>query len=176
MRILIKEVDMAFAAENISDLLELFDDAYEGDFSEQDWYHTIGGNRFVVMLDDCIVAHAAVVPREVHINGTPLTVGYLEGVAVSTSHQGQGIGNQLVQYVTQFCSINYQLSMLSTDEFRFYEKLGWQQFRGKSGVIVDGIPSLTPEEDEGIMYLTGAATEPLEISTAYCTWREGDCW
>jgi hypothetical protein len=38
------------------------------------------------------------------------------------------------------------------------------------------VRSLTPEEDDGLMYLAGNSSESIEISTAYCDWREGDCW
>jgi predicted acetyltransferase len=116
------------------------------------------------------------VPRAVLINDLPMTIGYLEGVAVSSKFQGQRLGSQLLQHVSDFCRSNYEISMLSTDEFDFYGKFGWQRFKGTSGVMQDSVRSLTPEEDDGLMYLAGNSSESIEISTAYCDWREGDCW
>jgi len=176
MPLLIQLVDSAYLLENTEAITKLLDDAYEGDFSEQDWLHTFGGDRFLGVIDNEVVAHAAVVPREILINEMPTTVGYLEGVAVSSTHQGQGIGSHLLQKISEFCESKYVLSMLSTDEFDFYGKFGWQRFKGISGVIENGFISLTPDEDDGLMYLAGHSTNSIEILTAYCDWREGDYW
>ena len=176
MTLQIEQVDLDITLENPMLIKNLLNDAYEGDFSEQDWQHTFGGARFVGTIDDQIVAHAAVVPRAVLINDLPMTIGYLEGVAVSAMFQGQRLGSQLLQHVSDFCKSNYEISMLSTDEFDFYGKFGWQRFKGTSGVMQDSVKNLTPEEDDGIMYLAGKSTKSIEISTAYCDWREGDCW
>jgi aminoglycoside 2'-N-acetyltransferase I len=176
MTLQIEQVDLDITLENPMLIKNLLNDAYEGDFSEQDWQHTFGGARFVGTIDDQIVAHAAVVPRAVLINDLPMTIGYLEGVAVSSKFQGQRLGSQLLQYVSDFCRSNYEITMLSTDEFDFYGKFGWQRFKGTSGVMQDSVKTLTPEEDDGLMYLAGNSTKSIEISTAYCDWREGDCW
>ena len=176
MTLQIEQIDFDIVLENPMLIRNLLNDAYEGDFSEQDWQHTFGGARFIGTLDEQIVAHAAVVPRAVLINDLPMTIGYLEGVAVSSKFQGQRLGSQLLQYVSDFCRSNYEISMLSTDEFDFYGKFGWQRFNGTSGVMQDSMKTLTPEEDDGLMYLAGKSTKSIEISTAYCDWREGDCW
>ena len=176
MSLLVQQVGSIYLNQNALEIAKLLEDSYEGDFSEQDWQHTFGGARFIGTLDEQIVAHAAVVPREVLINELPRTIGYLEGVAVSSKFQGQRLGSQLLQYVSDFCRSNYEVSMLSTDEFDFYGKFGWQRFKGTSGVMQDSVRSLTPEEDDGLMYLAGNSSESIEISTAYCDWREGDCW
>jgi aminoglycoside 2'-N-acetyltransferase I len=176
MSLLVQQVGSIYLNQNALEIAKLLEDSYEGDFSEQDWQHTFGGARFVGTLDDQIVAHAAVVPREVLINELPMTIGYLEGVAVSPKFQSQGLGSQLIQHVSDFCRSSYEISMLSTDEFDFYGKFGWQRFKGTSGVMQDSVKSFTPEEDDGLMYLAGNSTDSIEISTAYCDWREGDCW
>jgi aminoglycoside 2'-N-acetyltransferase I len=176
MTLQIEQVDFDIVLENPNLIKNLLNDAYKGDFSEQDWQHTFGGARFIGTLDNQIVAHSAVVPRAVLINNLQTTIGYLEGVAVSSKFQGQRIGSQLLQCVSDFCKSNYEISMLSTDEFDFYGKFGWQRFKGISGVIQNSVMSLTPEEDDGLMYLAGNSAESIEISTAYCDWREGDCW
>jgi aminoglycoside 2'-N-acetyltransferase I len=176
MELVIREVESSDLIEKILAITNLLEEAYEGDFSEQDWLHTFGGARFVGTVDSEIVAHAAVVPREAMVNDSLTTIGYLEGVAVSSNYQGQGLGGQLLRYVTEFCSRNYEISMLSTDEFEFYGKFGWKRFKGASGVIDRGVVTLTPDEDDGLMYLAGEGKSTLEISTVYCDWREGDYW
>ena len=110
------------------------------------------------------------------INDKPTIVGYLEGIAVSSKYQGQGIGGQLLSSISEFCVSSYQISMLSTDEFNFYSNFGWKQFKGKSGVLIEGEAVLTPDEDDGLMYLIGNTGLSYEILTAYCDPRAGDHW
>lgn len=176
MKITILQSDEALSSHDLVALRNLLDLAYEDDFSDEDWLHTFGGVRFLGTLNDEFVAHGAVVPREIFINEKLAIVGYLEGVAVSSKYQGQGIGRQLLSSISEFCATHYQLSMLSTDEFTFYSNLGWQQFKGKSGVMLDGAVVLTPDEDEGLMYLIGSSGFSEEIHSAYCDPRVGEHW
>ena len=46
--------------ESSAEIRALLDDAFEGDFSDDDWQHTLGG-RHVVVTDGAVLAHAAVV-------------------------------------------------------------------------------------------------------------------
>ena len=176
MTLTILQVGEDFVADNLSAIKNLLSNAYEGDFSEEDWLHSFGGVRFLATLNNEIVAHGAVVPREVLINEKLTTVGYLEAIAVSSTYQGRGIGTQLLSSISEFCTSRYQISMLSTDEFKFYTNFGWKQFTGVSGVLLDGEAVLTPDEDDGLMYLIGNAGFSQEIFAAYCDPRVGDHW
>lgn len=176
MALEISQVDDGFALQNSTAIKLMLNEAYEDDFSEEDWVHTFGGARFLGMISGEIVAHGAIVPRKISINHELVVVGYLEGVAVSSNHQRQGVGRQLLSSITDFCRSEYQISMLSTDEFDFYGSLGWKRFTGMSGVLIDGVAILTPDEDEGLMYLIGKSGFTQEISSAYCDPREGDHW
>jgi len=176
MTLTIFQIDEEFVSQNHSALRNLMSEAYEDDFSEEDWLHTYGGIRFVGTYDGEIVTHGAVVPREIHINGQARSVGYVEGVAVSRRFQGRGFGSKLLSTISETCAIQHELSMLSTDEFKFYDRFGWRRFEGKSGVIIKGAVTLTPDEDDGLMYLIGDSGLSEEIRTAYCDWREGDYW
>jgi len=172
----ISQVDDGFALQNSTAIKLMLNEAYEDDFSDEDWIHTFGGVRFLGMISDEIVAHGAIVPRKFLINEELMVVGYLEGIAVSNNHQRQGVGRQLLSSITDFCASEYQISMLSTDELDFYGNFGWKKFTGKSGVLIDSEAILTPDEDEGLMYLIGKAGFNQEISSAYCDPREGDHW
>ena len=158
---------------SIRDLLDL---AYEGDFSSEDWEHTLGGQHFIGFLENTIIAHGAVVPRPMTINGTNLTVGYVEAIAVLPSQWRHGFGTQLMKVVTQFCHDNYEISMLSTDENQFYERVGWTQFQGESFVKKSDMEVRTAEEDESLMFLPGKKSEITQIQRAMCDARSGDSW
>ena len=160
-------------ASSIRSLLEL---AYDGDFSSEDWEHTFGGQYFIGLLDNIIVAHGSVVPRNMLINGQEITVGYVEAIAVLPAYWRQGFGTQLMTQITQFCHNNYELSILSTDEKQFYEKLGWRQFLGESFVRNGESEVRTAEEDDGLMLLSRDHCGTSEIRRAICQPRIGDDW
>lgn len=65
--------------QNAHDLLV---DAFEGDFTDDDWDHTLGGMHALVYHHGALIAHAAVVLRRLLYRGTTLRTGYVEGVAV----------------------------------------------------------------------------------------------
>ena len=157
-------------------LQEMLDLAYEGDFSSEDWEHAVGGLHFIGFLADTIIAHGSVVPREMFIDGHILTVGYVEAVAVSPKCTGQGFGSILMRTITDFCLDNYELSMLSTDEKMFYQRLGWHQFTGESFIRLDNSEIRSAEEDEGLMFLPSDKSNKRNILRAVCQARSGDSW
>ena len=163
-------------SETESSINALLDLAYEGDFSPEDWEHTFGGQYLIGYLDSTIIAHGSVVPRNMFIDREEVTVGYVEAIAVLPTHWRQGFGTQLMTKITQFCQDNYELSMLSTDENEFYERLGWHQFKGESFVQNGDSEVRTEEEDEGLMWLPGIKSGMREFRRAACQSRSGDSW
>ncbi len=172
---IIKQVNDV-SSRTISSIRSLLELAYEGDFSSEDWEHTFGGQYFIGLLDNIIIAHGSVVPRNMFINGQEITVGYVEAIAVLPAYWRQGFGTQLMTQITQFCHKTYELSMLSTDEKKFYEKLGWRQFLGESFVRNGDSVVRTAEEDYGLMLLSGKNCGTSEIRRAICQPRIGDDW
>lgn len=68
----------------------LLDDAFDGDFSDHDWEHSLGGVHALVWDGPDLVGHAALVARRLLHGGRALRAGYVEGVAVS-ANQRQGV-------------------------------------------------------------------------------------
>ena len=62
------------SASSIRSLLEL---TYDGDFSAEDWEHTLGGKYFIGFLDETITAKGSVISRSMYINEKALIVGYV---------------------------------------------------------------------------------------------------
>lgn len=160
-------------ASSIRSLLEL---EYYGNFSSEDWEHTFGNQHYIGLLDNIIVAHGSVVPRNMFINGQGITVGYVEAITVLPAYWRQGFGTQLMTQITQFCHNDYELTMLSTHEKQFYEKLGWRQFLGASFVRIGELEVRTAKEDEGLMLLSRDNCGTSEIRRATCQPRIGDDW
>lgn len=160
----------------------LLDRAFDGRFDDHDWAHTCGGAHALVHQSGSLVAHAAVVERSIEIAGVGRRVGYVEGVAVEPSVQGTGVGTVAMQAIGDVVRDRFELGVLSTGATGFYERLGWERWRGPSAVRRrDGTLETTPDDDDGIMILrTPASSEfrpPLDVtSTIVCDDRAGDAW
>jgi aminoglycoside 2'-N-acetyltransferase I len=71
----------------------------------------------------------------------------------------------------------FELGALSTGLHAFYMRLGWERWRGPTGVRIETGVDLTPDEDDGIMILRTPSTPELNLAaTLTCDWREGDVW
>jgi len=154
----------------------LLDEAFADEFSDEDNDHAAGGVRVIAMDGDQIVGHAALVARIITIAGTLHTVGYVEGVAVLPSYQGQGIGAQIIRQITDMAQRDFEIAMLSTGEIDFYAKFGWQRFVGQSFVDNHGTIIRTAAEDEGLMLLTYLHQLNQPGVAWVCDWRTGDVW
>ena len=124
--------DASLDASTRATIRELLDTAFEGDFSDADADHAAGGIRVLAVDGDTIIGHAALIGRQMQVNGVTVTVGYVEGVAVHPDRQGQGHGRALMQIISARAQETYAVTMLSTGEQGFYEKLGWVRFWAKA--------------------------------------------
>jgi aminoglycoside 2'-N-acetyltransferase I len=154
-----------------------FGDDPEEAFSDEDWEHALGGRHFLVELDGDVVAHAAVVPRELHVHGTPVRTGYVEAVATDPSRQGGGFGTAVMRAAGDHIRATYELGALGTGLHHFYERLGWRTWQGSTSVRTDTGERPTPDEDGYVMVLTTDATDRIDLTAPLsCDWRPGDVW
>lgn len=160
----------------VEQIQALLDQAYEGDFSAEDWDYTFGGNRFLGYLGTEIVAHGVIVPRRIWLNDIEQQVGYVEAIAVLPKYQRQGFGTALLTEITEFAQAEYSVSMLSTDELDFYRRFGWLDFLGESYVLSGGELIRSADEDAGLMWLPGNNTGLVELTKVVCENRTGDAW
>ncbi len=160
---------------------ELLVDAFGTDederFEQDDWQHAVGGLHFVLEVAGSILAHAAVVERELHVDGRPLRTGYVEAVATARGQQGKGWGTRVMREVGSHIRDVFEMGALGTGSHGFYERLGWSIWRGPSSVRTDKGIRLTPEDDGYIMVLTTDRSPILDPTTSIsCEWRQGDVW
>jgi aminoglycoside 2'-N-acetyltransferase I len=146
-------------------------------FTEEDWEHALGGVHFVLEFDGDVVAHAAVVERELEVGGGPLRTGYVEAVATAPDRQRQGLGGRLMEAVTAFVRERYELGALGTGLHDFYARFGWRPWLGPSFVRAPDGLRRTPDEDGYILVLTTPKTPELDPRAPIsCDWRAGDVW
>ena len=158
-------------------LVAAFGPDEEERFGDDDWDHALGGVHFVLELDDDIVAHAAVVERELHVDGRPLRTGYVEAVGTAPDRQGFGLGSLVMTDVTSYIRETFELGALGTGRHRFYERLGWLTWAGPSFVRTADDIHPTPDEDGYILVLATRSSPPLDRGGSIsCEWRPGDVW
>ncbi|WP_308314837.1 GNAT family N-acetyltransferase [Streptomyces sp. CNQ085] len=60
----------------------LLDEVFEGDMTDQDWDHALGGVHALAWEGAELVGHASLVQRRLLHGGRALRAGYVEGVGV----------------------------------------------------------------------------------------------
>ena len=167
-------------------LTAAFAEDEHGGFTEDDWQHALGGTHFLAIEDRPgerrIVGHASVIERELHL-GEPATArpahtGYVEAVAVEPAWQRQGLGSRLMQAVNAHIDEGgFELGALGTGSQPFYQRLGWEIWRGPTFVRTARGVEPTPDEDGYILVRRTAASPPLQLTDPIsCDWRPGDAW
>lgn len=154
-----------------------FGDDPEERFTDDDWWHAIGGLHVVADVDGEIVAHASVVPRTLHVGGRPIRTGYVEAVGTAPSRQRQGFGTMVMREVDAYIRATFALGALGTGIQPFYERLGWQTWRGPTSVRTADGEQRTPDDDGYVMVLRTDASPELDLDDPIsCDWRPGDVW
>jgi aminoglycoside 2'-N-acetyltransferase I len=149
----------------------------EDRFTEDDWQHAVGGMHFLVEAEGEIVAHAAVVERDLHVGGQPVRTGYVEAVATDPGRQRTGLGSLVMREVASYIEERFELGALATGSHHFYERLGWQTWRGPTSVRTPDGPRRTPEEDGYILIRRTPSSPALDLDDPIsCEWRPGDVW
>jgi aminoglycoside 2'-N-acetyltransferase I len=156
---------------------QLLIDAFEGDFSEDDWEHTLGGMHALICDHGALIAHAAVVLRRLMYRGAPLRTGYIEGVAVREDWREQGLGTALMDGAEQVIRGAYQLGALSPSEpaRQLYLNRGWIQWKGPTSVLAPAGSTRTPDDD-GAVFVLPVDVKLDPTADLACDWRSGDVW
>ena len=136
----------------------------EGDFENLFSYLPPDGLHVLAELGDELVGHAVVTTRWLQPLDRPLLrTAYVDAVSTAPAHQQQGIGSAVM---TQLASAigDYDVACLETDRVSFYERLGWEEWRGPlAGRSDDG---LIPTPDQtGVMILRLPRTPELDSET-----------
>jgi aminoglycoside 2'-N-acetyltransferase I len=166
-------------AEELAALRELVFGAFGGRFDEHDWEHMLGGTHVLVAEGGEPVAHGAVVPRVLVAGGREWRTGYVEGVATRGDRRAAGLATAVMREVGRVVQEGYELGALAdgTGIPGFYQRLGWETWRGPTFVAGPEGPVRTAEEDGSILVLRTPATAGLELTGALVgDWRAGDVW
>jgi aminoglycoside 2'-N-acetyltransferase I len=156
-------------------------EAFDGQFTDADWEHALGGMHALVFDHGALIAHAAVVQRRLLYRGTALRCGYLEGVAVREDRRGAGLARAVLDAAEQVVRGGYQLGALSATEAGrpIYLSRGWLPWRGATSVLAPTGVTRTSDDDNAVFVLPVCLPENLDLDPSAeitCDWRDGDVW
>jgi aminoglycoside 2'-N-acetyltransferase I len=167
-------------ATELQEIRALMDVAFgtgEEAFADADWQHALGGTHHVLDVAGTIVSHAAVVERTLEIDGRPLRTGYVEAVATAPDAQGEGLGSQVMEAATAEIRDRFELGALGTGRHAFYERLGWETWRGPAFARSPQGLERTPDDEGYVLVLRTPTSPPFELTDPIsCDWRAGDVW
>jgi aminoglycoside 2'-N-acetyltransferase I len=137
----------------------------EEDFKNLFTYVAAGGWHFLAYDGNQLVSHAMVTTRWLQPEGfSLLKTAYIDAVATLPAYQGRGYGSAVMRQLAIEIDEEYIIACLETERAFFYERLGWQTWRGPlAGRGEDGLIP-TPEQ-HGIMILRLSQTPELGIDS-----------
>ncbi|MER6976171.1 GNAT family N-acetyltransferase [Streptomyces carpinensis] len=154
----------------------LLHDAFDGDFDDDDWDHTLGGVHALAYDGRGLAAHGAVVMRRVRYRGRWLRIGYVEGVAVRHDVRRTGLGGRIMAALEGIVTRAYAFGALSAsdDGARLYAARGWRAWGGRILALgPDGVARLA--EEEGSTYVWPAPADAADPGAELLfDWRDGD--
>jgi aminoglycoside 2'-N-acetyltransferase I len=155
----------------------LLDEVFNGEVTESDWEHALGGMHALVWDGPTLIGHGSVIQRRLLHRGRALRAGYVEAVAVRADRQGEGHGAAVMGALERVLRGAYDLGALgSTDEGAgFYAARGWKLWRGPSSALTPAGVRRTADDD-GCLYVFELVV-PLDLDGELtCDWRDGDVW
>ncbi len=155
----------------------LLDEAFDGDITDDDYEHALGGMHALVWEGQELIGHGSVVMRRLLHGGRALRTGYVEGVAVRSDQRRRGHGAALMAALERVIHGAYEIGALASSEeaMDFYAALGWQLWTGTASVLTPSGTERT-EEEEGCIYVLPVSAQLNPKGDLACDWRGGDVW
>lgn len=166
--------DLAAAARTA--IIELCIAAHqEEDFKNLFSYIPSGGRHFLAYHETQLVSHAVVTTRWLQSAGQPLLkTAYVDAVSTLPAYQGQGYGSAVMQHLAHNIA-DYDIACLETERVSFYERLGWELWRGPLAGR-KGTELIPTPDQTGIMILRLAHTPTLDLDRLLTIEVEGRIW
>jgi aminoglycoside 2'-N-acetyltransferase I len=121
-----------------------------------------GGRHFLASRGSELVSHAVVTTRWVQPEGQPaLKTAYVDAVSTLPMYQRLGYASAVMHRLAEEIG-DYEIACLQTDRPGFYERLGWEVWRGSLAGRGEHALIPTPEQ-RGVMVLRLPRTPPLDL-------------
>lgn len=120
--------------------------------------------------DDRLVSHVGMLTRATTVNGVPTTVGGIGGVKTHPDARGRGYASAALRTATAFladeCGVAFALLVCLPPTVAYYERLGWQEFRGTLLIAQPG--GTIPFTTNLPLVLSAHAAAPLNGTINLC--------
>jgi aminoglycoside 2'-N-acetyltransferase I len=125
-----------------------------------------------------LVSHAMYGTRWLQPEGHPvLKTAWVDAVATLPEHQGSGYGSAIMQRLAKVIAPEYEIGGLHTDDkMHFYERGGWERWRGTLAGRGDNDELVFTPEQQGVMVLRLPQTPPLNIEGLLTIEISGRIW
>jgi aminoglycoside 2'-N-acetyltransferase I len=125
-------------------------------------YIPTGGRHFLGFDHDGVLAsHAVVTTRWAQPSGyPPQRTAFVDAVATDPTRQHTGLSTEVMRRLGREVD-DFDLGCLQTDLLGFYERFGWERWRGPLVGRRDGEHVPTPHQ-QGVMVLRLPSTPPLD--------------
>jgi aminoglycoside 2'-N-acetyltransferase I len=123
-----------------------------------------------------LVRHASWITRWIQVETKPvMRTAYTEAVATEVEFQAQGLATKVMKRIAEEIQ-DYELGALSPFSVAFYERLGWELWRGLL-FIRKGNELQHTYRDGDVMILRLPKTPALDLyAPLSAEWREGELW
>ena len=157
-------------------LVDLWAEAYREDLSR--YFEDIGhGVHFIGRRGTDVVSHAMWVERKLYPQGlAPLRSAYVELVATRVAEQGKRFATAVMERLADELR-PFDIGALSPAVPRFYERLGWEMWRGP--LFVRGGDVLTRNTPDEFVMVLRTPNTPAELdlhAPLAVDWRRGEVW
>ena len=163
-----------------AEIIGLCESAYQEDFSKlfehlPDSVHIMARHE-----TGSLVSHAEFVPRWLQAEGREvMRTAYVEAVATAPREQRKGLATAVLRQLLDVVAADdsWDLAALSPSDAAFYERRGWELWRGPLAIRRDGHVEPGPEDEQVMIRRlprTPAAIDTMARLTA--EWREGELW
>jgi aminoglycoside 2'-N-acetyltransferase I len=155
----------ALTADVRAEVIELCIAAHENEaFRDLFTHFSSGGRHFLAHSGPELVGHAVVSTRWVQPEDRDvMKTAYVDAVSTLPKHQGKGYGSAVMGRLAAEIP-DYEIACLQTDEPAFYERLGWEVWRGPLAGRSEAGFVATPDQG-GVMVLRLPQTPPVDLDT-----------
>jgi aminoglycoside 2'-N-acetyltransferase I len=134
------------------------------------------GTHILGYYDGSLVSHAMWVTRYLRVGTGPLLrTAYVEAVATEKTYRTRGFASAVMKHLAGEIQ-DFDLAALSPFSVAFYERLGWELWRGPLYIRTDQGLVRTPRDGD-VMILRLPRTPDLDLyAPLSAEWREGELW
>lgn len=157
------------------EIIALCNRAYEEDLGPLFETFT-GAVHLLGYCESILVSHALWVTRYLQAGAGPLMrTAYVEALATEAGYRGRGYAAVLLKQLIGKVQ-DYDLAALSPSDAGYYQRLGWELWRGPLFIRANGELEASPEDEEVMIYRL-PKTPALDITDPLSAeWREGELW